>query len=179
MGKFIYLHLNRSIKMDSNLNYISEHWQTVASILAILSAIWVTIGKNIRDGVLTFLKIKSEKLTIEQRYDKFIESRIEKLLNTISHYEGITDNLEKVAEDRLLIIEDYKAKNKTLNLQLKEQEYIIERYKAIIEDDRSQLKKADAILRKFKVYIKQLEGLLIENQVDFNKIDTTYPPFNK
>ena len=150
---------------------IIENWKEIAAVLAIISSLWVSVGKKIRNSILIALKIKSEQLTIEERYDKFVEARIEKLLNTISHYEEITSSLETVARDRLEMIEEYRIKNRTLKAQLEDQDVLINKYKSIIEDDKAQLEKADSLLRKFKIYIKKLEGLLKENKVIFDKMD--------
>lgn len=147
-------------------------------IMGTVAFIWATIGKKTRDWFLTLLKVKSEKLSIEEKYDIVTNRRIERLLNTITHYEDIVSDIEKVAEDRLNMIDEYREKNRVLRFQLKEQEEVIRKYNAMIEENKKEIKKLEDVLRKFKIHIKKLESLLNENDLEFDKIDTSYTPLN-
>jgi len=136
-----------------------------------LGGLWVSLGKKYRGLIIAWFKNKEAKLSFEERYERFQDARLEKLLNTVRHYESLNDELDQIARDKQVIVDDFVKSNSVLKVQFRDQARIIEKYKSAIEENKNQLNDAHNLLRRFRSYIKRLELLLRANNVEFEQMD--------
>jgi len=150
---------------------LEQYGKWIWGISVTLGSVWMLIGRRIRGLVVTFFKTKEAKLSFDEHYEKFQNARMEKLINTIEHYERINNDLDDIATEREILIKEQKKDGETLRKQILEQKILIDQFKKTIDQDKESLEEARVVLRRYRNHIRRLEKLLKENKIHFDEIE--------
>ena len=153
------------------IQHLEQYLKWLWGISISIGSIWMLIGKKSREVVTAFFKRKEAKLSFDEKYEKFQDARMEKLINTINYYQRINSDLDEVANERAKVNEEHLKNIEALKTQLIEQRDLIRQQRKTIEQDKEALEEARIILRRYRSHIRRLEGLLKENDIEFEKID--------
>lgn len=146
--------------------------QWIFSSAGALGGIWLLIGKKYRSLVTAWFKTKEAALSYQEKYERFKDAQLERMMATLDHCNQVITDLEDVLKDKEELLKEAQQNNKVLKVQIRDQGKIIERQREMLEEHQSDLNHVESHLRKFRIYIKKLERLLRQNDIEFEEMNT-------
>lgn len=145
--------------------------EIIFGCFALILSVWAAFQKQIKHLFALTFRLEEAKLTVQERYDKYKDEQMEKMLKTMRSYQQASERQQAQLNDLQELLAKKDVQIATARQQTIEQKHIIDNLQEIIESDRSYLKEMKMVLKKYEVHIRYLQKLLRTNQVKFKEMD--------